>query len=155
MSESPTEKGSQNANDSVDLEKGHAVPGQLPREDVVVNADDQGLYSESSSEYDVSRHASARSVFSTSTSGDNPFGLFPAITLSMSSTKAPHRMSIASRGRRSTGGTIGRPLTRAETRQTLRTIRSRFTEVRDEFDENVRKLHDLTHFRMTFPSWPK
>lgn len=61
---------------------------------------------------------------------DDPFSLFPALSITMSSTKAPY-------SRRSTMTSMGRPLTREETRATLKSVRSRFTEVRSEFDENV------------------
>jgi hypothetical protein len=130
MSESTSKEESSNTDANIDLEKGgHPVPDplELPRS--------RSTWSDSSTEYDDSRRASA---MTDSTIG-NPFGLYPQITLSMSSTKAPHALSLISsrRTRRGTLGSLGRSLTREETRQTLRTIRSRFTEVRDEFDENV------------------
>lgn len=61
---------------------------------------------------------------------EDPFAIFPRLSVSMSSTQGPWV-------RRNTTASLGRPLTREETRQTLRTVRSRFTEVRSEFDENV------------------
>jgi len=61
---------------------------------------------------------------------DDPFALFPSLSISMSSTNAPYV-------RRGTITSLGRPLTRAETMETLKSVRSRFTEVRNEFDENV------------------
>lgn len=61
---------------------------------------------------------------------DDPFSLFPALSITMSSTQAPW-------ARRMTTTSMGRPLTREETRATLKSVRSRFTEVRSEFDENV------------------
>jgi hypothetical protein len=61
---------------------------------------------------------------------DDPFSLFPALSITMSSTQAPWE-------RRMTTTSMGRPLTREETRATLKSVRSRFTEVRSEFDENV------------------
>jgi len=64
------------------------------------------------------------------TDDDDPFGVFPALSITMSSTRAPY-------SRRSTVTTLGRRLTRQETTQTLKSVRSRFTEVRSEFDENV------------------
>jgi hypothetical protein len=64
------------------------------------------------------------------TDDDDPFALFPALSLTMSSTQAPFM-------RRNTNASLGRPLTREETMQTLKSVRSRFTEVRSEFDEHV------------------
>jgi hypothetical protein len=61
---------------------------------------------------------------------EDPFALFPALSVSMSSTQGP-------RLRRNTVTTLGRPLTREETMQTLRTVRSRYTDVRSEFDQHV------------------
>jgi hypothetical protein len=73
----------------------------------------------------------ALSRLSTNVADDeNPFAFFPQLSVSMSSTQGPWL-------RRNTTTSLGRPLTREETRQTLRTVRSRFTEVRSEFDENV------------------
>jgi hypothetical protein len=66
---------------------------------------------------------------------DDPFALFPALSLTMSSTQAPSM-------RRYTTASLGRPLTREETMQTLKSVRSRFTEVRSEFDEHVHPLCD-------------
>jgi len=60
----------------------------------------------------------------------DPFALFPILSLSKSSTQGPWM-------RRNTTTSLGRALTREQTRETLKTVRSRFTEVRDEFDENV------------------
>jgi hypothetical protein len=62
---------------------------------------------------------------------DDPFALFPMLSLTMSSTRGRHDL------RRGTLTSLGRPLTRQETLQTIKTVRSRFTEVRSEFDENA------------------
>jgi hypothetical protein len=61
---------------------------------------------------------------------DDPFAFFPRLSITMSSTRGPF-------SRRNTVTTLGRRLTRQETTQTLKSVRSRFTEVRSEFDENV------------------
>lgn len=61
---------------------------------------------------------------------EDPFALFPTLSVSMTSTRGPWM-------RRNTASTLGRQLTRAETLQTIKTVRSRFAEVRSEFDENV------------------
>jgi len=63
---------------------------------------------------------------------NDPFALFPTLSLTMSSTKG-HPLHM----RRDTLASLGRPLTREETMQTIKTVRSRFTEVRSEFDENA------------------
>jgi hypothetical protein len=62
---------------------------------------------------------------------DDPFSLYPRLSLSISSTQG------APFSRRNTAITLTHPLTREETRNTLKSVRSRFTEVRSEFDENV------------------
>jgi hypothetical protein len=64
---------------------------------------------------------------------DDPFALFPALSLTMSSTRTQFM-------RRNTTTSLGRPLTREETMATLKSVRSRFTEVRSEFDEYVYPL---------------
>jgi hypothetical protein len=61
---------------------------------------------------------------------DDPFALFPTLSITMSSTRGTWV-------RRNTASTLGRQLTRAETLQTIKTVRSRFAEARSEFDENV------------------
>jgi hypothetical protein len=61
---------------------------------------------------------------------EDPFALFPRLSVSMSSTRGPWI-------RRNTTTTLGRHLTREETMQTIKSVRSRFTEARSEFDENV------------------
>lgn len=61
---------------------------------------------------------------------DDPFALFPTLSITMSSTRGHGN-------RRGTVSTLGRPLTRQETLQTIKTVRSRFTDARSEFDENV------------------
>jgi hypothetical protein len=62
---------------------------------------------------------------------NDPFALFPMLSLTMSSTHGRYDL------RRGTLTSLGRPLTRQETLQTIKTVRSRFTEVRSEFDENA------------------
>ena len=64
----------------------------------------------------------------------DPFALFPTLSLSKSSTRGPWM-------RRNTTTSLGRALTREQTRETLKIVRSRFTEVRDEFDEHVSDGH--------------
>jgi hypothetical protein len=83
----------------------------------------------------------------TITDDEDPFALFPTLSVSMSSTRAPW-------ARRNTASTLGRRLTRAETLQTIKTVRSRFNEARSEFDENVRfpdDMHNLI-YRMIYPN---
>jgi len=80
----------------------------------------------------------------------DPFALFPTLSLTMSSTGG-HPLHM----RRDTLTSLGRPLTREETLQTIRTVRSRFTEVRSEFDENASPyiLCHLSYFcRMISPN---
>lgn len=62
---------------------------------------------------------------------EDPFAFFPTLSISLSSTQGPWV-------RRNTTTSLGRQLTRAETLQTIKTVRSRFTDARSEFDENVR-----------------
>lgn len=64
---------------------------------------------------------------------EDPFALFPTLSVSMSSTRGPWI-------RRNTASTLGRQLTRAETLQTIKAVRSRFTEARSEFDEHAYHL---------------
>jgi len=73
---------------------------------------------------------------------DDPFAIFPSLSLTMSSTHGPF-------SRRNTVTTLGRPLTRQETTQTLKSVRSRFTAVRSEFDENVCLLSNMADYELT------
>lgn len=117
---------------SVDLEKGdHAVQSQ--------DVSEKGVRAEEpAGSIDPGMPRTNTKVEDVSEAGldefEDPFALFPALSVSMSSTQAPFM-------RRNTTATLGRPLTREETLQTIKTIRSRFTEARSEFDEHV--CHDL------------
>jgi hypothetical protein len=79
---------------------------------------------------------------------NDPFALFPMLSISMSSTHGPRHT------RRATVASLGRPLTRQETLQTIKTVRSRFTEARSEFDENANfSMPIFSHItRMIFPN---
>jgi len=126
-----------NATAPTDLEKGdHAVQAtdiaepHIQSNDASPNSRDESLSGNAKDE-DLSR------LDTTVTDIDelDPFALYPDLTVTMSSTRGPGIMS-----RRNTVTTLGRSLTRQETIQTLKTIRSRVTEARDEFDENVSPL---------------
>src|SRR5271154_2782434 len=115
--------------DTTDLEKAdHAV---LP----INNAEkDPGTEEQRSSSEEITPatakiEAESPSEFDLLDESD-PFALFPTLSLSKSSTQGPWM-------RRNTTTSLGRALTREQTRETLKTVRSRFTEVRNEFDENV------------------
>ena len=112
-----------------DLEKGdHGVPPNNGAEKDQ-GADVPGASSEETAHSKVNHDTSSQSNFELLDEAD-PFALFPTVSLSKSSTQGPWM-------RRNTTASIGRALTREQTRETLRSVRSRFTEVRDEFDENV------------------
>ena len=126
-----------NTNAPTGLEKGdHAVQAtditepHIQSNDASRNSRDESLSGDAKDE-DLSR------LDTTVTEIDelDPFALYPDLTVTMSSTRGPGIMS-----RRNTVTTLGRSLTRQETIQTLKTIRSRVTEARDEFDENVSPL---------------
>lgn len=116
----------------IDLEKGdHAAQSNSTLDETTVSTIDfqkppEGSVDENLKEDPLSRTTTG----ATNYGGDDPFALYPTLSISMSSTRAPI-------SRRNTGTTLSRPLTREETRNTLRSVRSRFTEVRSEFDENV------------------
>ena len=115
-------------NNDIDLEKGdHAVQSEDVNE-AGVRSEESG----SSTEDGVPTPNTKIEGLPESDAFDteDPFALFPALSISMSSTRAPYQ-------RRNTTTTLGRPLTREETLQTIKTVRSRFTDARSEFDENV------------------
>ena len=123
-----------NADAPTDLEKGdHAVKGKdvpeshIQGDNPTPNSKDESLSGDAKDE-DLSRLDTAL----TEIDEFDPFALYPDLAITMSSTRGPGIMS-----RRNTVTTLGRSLTRQETLQTLKSIRSRVTEVRDEFDENV------------------
>jgi hypothetical protein len=114
----------------VDVEKAdHAVPSA----DIDDSEVERETSREESDETTVKYDTLSRQT--TEIDDDDPFALFPTMSISMSSTRAPY-------SRRGTVTTLTRPLTREETMQTLRSVRSRFTEVRSEFDENVYGMLD-------------
>ena len=117
-----------------DLEKGdHAVQtpdpneSQIQSEEAAPNSTDESLSGEAKDEPLTQLDTTFSEI-----DEDDPFALFPSLAITMSSTRGP---GIS---RRNTTTTLGRPLTRQETIHTLKTIRSKVTEAREEFDENVR-----------------
>jgi hypothetical protein len=133
MATADEKPGPDQAGDSAAADADHAV-GILPEKahEDSAEAAKEGVDSqeeasdslEDSSHGDLSRPA-------TNIDESDPFALFPVLSLTMSSTRGRQDL------RRGTLTSLGRPLTRQETLQTIRTVRSRFTEVRSEFDENA------------------
>ena len=113
-----------------DLEKGDQAVASGNLDDGITST----IHSESPTDDSITENLKDQSLSRTQTgatdSAEDPFALFPALSITMSSTRAPF-------SRRNTATTLTRPLTREETRNTLKSVRSRFTEVRSEFDENV------------------
>jgi|SRR5277367_6137213 hypothetical protein len=133
MAESNTATTSAEPTEDTDLEKAdHAV---LPINNVENNpgTEEQRSSSEENTPATDQTEAKVPSDFDLFDESD-PFALFPTLSLSKSSTQGPWM-------RRNTTISLGRALTREQTRETLKTVRSRFTEVRDEFDENVSHAH--------------
>ena len=119
-----------------DLEKGnHAVH---PIDDVEKNGDRPDGSPSSREDSDVKMEGLSRPTTNMLDDAEDPFAFFPSLSISMSSTRGPWV-------RRNTTTSLGRQLTRAETLQTIKTVRSRFAEARSEFDENV-------HYRFKFRS---
>jgi hypothetical protein len=125
----------QTAQRELDLERGdHAIQttdldgSKLPGSEV--QSSQEGSISTNEKMEGLSRRATSDS------DDDDPFALFPALSISMSSTRGPFV-------RRNTTTTLTRALTREETMQTLKSVRSRFTEARSEFDENVRHISPM------------
>src|SRR5271170_575422 len=110
----------------IDLEKAdHAVPPNNNDVEKLSGTEEQRSSSEETTQ-PAGKNDADFDLFDES----DPFALFPTLSLSKSSTQGPWM-------RRNTAISLGRALTREQTRETLKTVRSRFTEVRDEFDENV------------------
>lgn len=122
-----------------DLEKGdHAVRPRDVGETVTPTVTSQSpTDTEGSIKEKIPDDSLSRTTTSATQYADDPFALYPALSLSMSSTRG-------SFSRRNTATTLSRPLTRQETINTLKSVRSRFTEVRSEFDENVSSSDGLT-----------
>ena len=114
-----------------DLEKGnHAVH---PNDDVEITGDQPDgtpISREDNMTDHVKNEGLSRPTTNVLDDAEDPFAFFPTLSISMSSTRGPWV-------RRNTMTSLGRQLTRAETLQTIKTVRSRFAEARSEFDENV------------------
>jgi len=109
-----------------DLEKAdHAVPRSDNDVEKLPGTEEQQSFTE-----ETTQPADKNDIDFSLVDEEDPFALFPTLSLSKSSTQGPWM-------RRNTTTSLGRALTREQTRETLKTVRSRFTEVRDEFDENV------------------
>jgi hypothetical protein len=122
-----------------DLEKGdHAVrPSDLDQTVISTTTSQSPTDTEASMKDKVPDDSLSRTTTSATQYADDPFALYPTLSVSMSSTRGPV-------SRRNTVTTLSRPLTRQETINTLKSVRSRFTEVRSEFDESVsRRAHDV------------
>jgi len=124
----------------------HAAPVLPAHEDSQERKQETPTSQEDTSSLNGNKHDDLSRPLTNITNIDenDPFALFPMLSLTMSSTRGrPQHM------RRDTLTSLGRPLTREETMQTIKTVRSRFTEVRSEFDENASPsiLCHLSYFR--------
>ena len=137
MKESNSSNTTSEPPDDKDLEKGDRAVHPVGSEET----NTQSTEPESPKDDSPSGNIKDEALFqpSTNTFDDaDPFAMFPTLSISMSSTRGPWM-------RRNTTTTLGRPLTREETMQTLKTVRSRFTDARSEFDENVYWLRRFLH----------
>ena len=114
-----------------DLEKGDHQPSQNgDLEETVAPISESESHTEGSLNGNLKDESLSRTATGATPDDDDPFSLYPRLSLSISSTQGAF-------SRRNTAITLTHPLTREETRNTLKSVRSRFTEVRSEFDENV------------------
>jgi len=114
-----------------DLEKGDHPSQNGDLEETVAPISESESHTEGSLNGNLKDDPLSRTTTGATPDDDDPFSLYPRLSLSISSTQG------ASFSRRNTAITLTHPLTREETRNTLKSVRSRFTEVRSEFDENV------------------
>lgn len=116
---------------SPDLERAdHATQGNDPQESPVESAGKTANSGDEILSGDAKDEPLSRLSTTADVDEDDPFALYPNLSITMSSTRGPGI-------RRNTAISMGRPLTRESTIQTLKSVRSRVAEARDEFDENV------------------